>query len=469
MGYAFILRTLFKVTKAMSALIYKKLDQTPFRLTGGEGVWLHAENRRPILDTCGGVAVSSLGHRHPRIADAMARESARMAWAHAGSFTCEAAEELAEFLICRAGPDLSHIQFLSGGSEAMELAVKVAYQYHCERGDASRKLFISRRQSYHGSTLGTLALSHNPARRGFFDPILWPVNFVSACNAYRGKQASGESDDEYAHRLATELDERILLLGPQNVAAFVAEPVVGSTNGAVPAVAGYFKAIRDVCSKHGVLLIVDDVMSGMGRTGHLYSHFEDDFAPDIVAIGKGLAAGYQPISGYLIGPHIHEALRGGSGVLQNGQTHVNHPYACAIALEVQKTIEDDHLIAHARDRGEQFRKGLERIAHAHPFIGDVRGRGLFLGVEFVTDKETKQPMPNGPQLADLIKRTGFTFDLLTYPGSGTADGKEGCHILFAPPFIASDDEIDEMLNRIDTVLRDCLPEMERFRAAFHAA
>ncbi len=448
------------MTRTMSATIYKTLSKTPVRLTGGDGVWLHAEGRGPILDTCGGVVVSSLGHRHPRIRAAMAREAQRTAWAHAGSFTCDAAEELAQFLVDRAGPGLSHVQFLSGGSEAMELAIKVAYQYHCERGEPSRQRFISRRRSYHGSTLGTLGLSHNPMRRGVFESLLPNVEFVSPCNAYRDKRED-ESDDAYVARLARELDETLLSLGAGSVAAFVAEPVVGSTNGAVPAVPGYFRAIREVCDRHGVLVILDDVMSGMGRTGHLYSHQADGMTPDIIAIGKGLAAGYQPISGYMIAPHIYSALEHGSGVLQNGQTHVNHPFACAVALEVQKTIAEDCLIEAVNRQGERLRSGLEMLADHNPFIGDVRGRGLFLGIEFVADKATKVPMPDGASVAEAFKLAGFDRNLLLYPGSGTADGQEGCHILFAPPFIATDAEIDEMLARTADVLELCSSTMDR--------
>ena len=443
----------------MSATIYKTLSQIPLHLTGGNGVWLHAKDRAPILDTCGGVVVSSLEHRHPRIRDAMIREAENTAWAHAGSFTSDSAEKLAQFLIDRAGPGLSHVQFLSGGSEAMELAVKVAYQYHCERGESTRQRFISRRYSYHGSTLGTLALSYNPMRRGVFDPLLPSVEFVSPCNAYRDKH-DNESDKEYVSRLADELDQTILSLGSHNVAAFVAEPVVGSTNGAVPAISGYFKAIREICDRHGVLLILDDVMSGMGRTGSLFSHHKDGIIPDIVAIGKGLAAGYQPISGYVLAPHIYATLRDGSGILQNGQTHVNHPFACAIALEVQKTITDENLIEAVNRQGNRLRNGLQRIADKNSFIGDVRGRGLFLGIEFVADKETKKPIPQGSALAAAIKKAGFDHNLLLYPGSGTADGQEGCHILFGPPFIATNAEIDEMLFQLSSVIEACLPIME---------
>lgn len=444
----------------MSATIYKTLAQAPLRLTGGEGVYLHCEGRPPILDACGGVVVSSLGHRHPRIRAFMAEQADAMAWAHAGAFTCDAAEELAAFLTRRAGPGLSHAQFLSGGSEALEVAMKVARQYHCETGSHGRHRFIARRHGYHGSTFGALALSHNPARRGVFEPLLGPTTFVSPCNAYRFK-AEGESDAAYVERLAAELDDTIVALGRDTVAAFVAEPVVGSTNGAVPAVPGYFRRVREVCDRHGVLLILDDVMSGLGRTGHLYSHEEDGIVPDIVVIGKGLAAGYQPISGYLVAPRIHAAIADGSGVLQNGQTHVNHPFACAVALEVQKTIEEDRLIDAVRARGARLRAGLTRIAASHPFIGDVRGRGLFLGIEFVVDERTRAPMPDGAALAGLMKRRGLEEGILLYPGSGTADGREGCHVLFGPPFVSSDAEIDEMLARTARVLDRCLPEMER--------
>jgi len=448
----------------MSATIYKTLSQTPLRLTGGDGVWLHAAGRAPILDTCGGVVVSSLGHCHPRICAAMARESEKIAWAHAGSFTCDAAEELAQFLVDQAGPGLSHVQFLSGGSEAMELAVKMAYQYHCEHGEAARNRFISRRHSYHGSTLGTLALSHNTMRRGVFEPLLSKVEFVSPCNAYRGK-CDGETDDAYVARLAYELDEKISSLGAGTVAAFVAEPVVGSTNGAVPALPGYFRAIREVCDRHGVLLILDDVMSGMGRTGHLFSHQADGITPDIVAIGKGLAAGYQPISGCMIAPHIYAGLRDGSGVLQSGQTHVNHPFACAVALEVQKTIAEDGLIEAVNRQGARMQAGLQILAASNPFIGDVRGRGLFLGIEFVVDKATKLPMPNGEFIAAALKRAGLDHNVLLYPGSGTANGREGCHILFGPPFIATDAEVDEALSRIGGAINACVPAMESVASA----
>lgn len=438
----------------MSSVIYKNINHTPIRAVDGAGVWLVDSEGNRYLDTCGGVAVSSLGHCHPRVVKAMEREARKLSWAHAGSFTTDAAEELADLLV-EAAPGMAKVQFLSGGSEVMELALKIAYQYHWEQGRTDKRIFIARRQSYHGSTLGTLAISGNRQRRSIFEPFLPPGEFVSPCYAFRDK-LPGESDSAYADRLAAELDERIVALGPENVAGFVAETVVGSTNGAVPAVPGYFRKIKEVCDKHGVLLILDEVMAGMGRTGYMYAYEEDEVLPDIVAIGKGLAAGYQPISAVLTSADVHNALATGSGVLRNGQTHVNHPFACAIALEVQRTIAEEGLLANVRERGRQLRRSLtDRLADS-PFVGDVRGRGLFVGVEFVADRETNAPHTGGDALVATLKREAFKRGLLIYPGSGTVDGVVGNHVLFAPPFIATESDIEQMVDRFADVVAACL-------------
>ncbi len=442
----------------MSAVIYKNLNTPPILATGGSGVWIEASSGARYLDACGGVAVSSLGHAHPRIGAVIAREAGKLAWAHAGSFTTPAAEELAERLVAASG-GLAKAQFLSGGSEMMELAMKMAYQYQCERGKPSKSTFIARRQSYHGSTLGTLAISGNPARRSVFEVLMPHAEFVSPCYAYRHRR-EGENDARYADRLGRELEEKILMLGAENVCAFVAETVVGSTNGAVPAVPGYLRKIREVCDRHDVLLILDEVMAGMGRTGHMYAYLEDGIVPDMVAVGKGLAAGYQPIAALLVTAAIHDAIAQGTGVLGNGQTHVNHPLACAVALEVQRVIEEDHLLDAVLKRGRQLRTLLsERLADVE-IVGDVRGRGLFIGVEFVESRETREPLRGGPAFAARLKREALRRGLLIYPGSGTADGVNGNHVLFAPPFIASYGEIEEMVERFEAVVRACLPALQ---------
>jgi len=437
----------------MSTVIYKNLNTSPILAVNGAGVWLEDASGKRYLDTCGGVAVSSLGHGHPRIAAAFERYAKSLSWAHAGSFTTAAAEELADRLVGASG-GLAKAQFLSGGSEVMELAMKIAYQYQCERGLPEKSVFISRRQSYHGSTLGTLAISGNAQRRGVFEPLLPQAEFVSPCYAYR-YQGVGESDEQYGTRLALELDEKIRALGSENVAAFFAETVVGSTNGAVPPVPGYLRKIKAVCERHDVLLILDEVMAGMGRTGKLFAYEDDGIVPDMVAVGKGLAAGYQPISALLVSARVHAALAENSGVLGNGQTHVNHPLACAIALQVQQVIEEDDLLHAVRLRGEQLRHGLRECLAQFEHVGDVRGRGLFVGVEFVQDRATKEPYRGGGHYAARLKEEALKRGLLIYPGSGTADGVHGNHVLFAPPFISSQAEIAQMVERFTDVVGAC--------------
>ncbi|QUJ69366.1 aspartate aminotransferase family protein (plasmid) [Photobacterium sp. GJ3] len=449
----------------MTYVINKKLNERPILLSGGDGVWLQDAAGNKILDTCGGVAVSSLGHCHPKMIQAMKEHAHMLSWAHAGSFTTHAAEALGEFLVERSG-GLGKIQFLSGGSEAVEVAMKAAYQYHCENGQPSRTQFISRRQSYHGSTFGALALSGNLERQSIFTPLLSQTEFVSPCYAYRDQRAD-ESDEQYVHRLAHELESRIQSIGAENVAAFIAEPVVGSTNGAVPAVKGYLRAMKAVCERHGVLLMLDDVMSGMGRTGYLFAHLEDDVQPDIVVIGKGLAAGYQPISAYLLSDTIHDVLAQGSGILRNGQTHVNHPFACQIALSAQQILEEEDLLANVRDRGVQMRQLFQDALSDFEYLGDIRGRGLFTGLEFVGDRQEQSPLNGGAEFVSVLKQTAFEMNLLIYPGSGTVDGVHGNHLLFAPPFIASSQDIETMVGKVAHLFNRLRPNFAAWAESFN--
>jgi adenosylmethionine-8-amino-7-oxononanoate aminotransferase len=450
----------------VASLLPKNLRSAPIRIVHGTGARLYDDQGREYLDSCGGVAVSSLGHHQEGVAQAIGEQALLVPWAHAGSFATEAAEELAELLVARSG-GLAYAQFLSGGSEAMELAIKVAYQYHWERGQPGRRIFVSRRQSYHGSTFGALAISGNLQRRSIFEPLLDPGTFVSPCYGYRD-QWRDETDTAYATRLARELDTLLMELGPGTVAAFVAETVVGSTNGAVPPVDGYFRAIREVCDRHGVLLVLDEVMAGLGRTGRYFAYEDDGVVPDIVAVGKSLAAGYQPISAMLVSQRIHDVLRTGSGVLRNGQTHVNHPTACAGALAVQRTVLESGLLEQVRERGRLLRSRLEDLMATFPEIGDVRGRGLFLGVELVADRGSKEPLPETFEFVDRMKATGLAHGLLTYPGSGTIDGVRGHHVLFAPPFTVTEDEIDEIVRRFADALTVVL-DGDRVRAGVSPA
>jgi adenosylmethionine-8-amino-7-oxononanoate aminotransferase len=435
--------------RIMSRVFHRYPKQAMPIATAGEGVYLIDQSGKRYLDASGGAAVSCLGHGHRRIIDSIKRQADQLAYAHTSFFTTAPAEELAQRLVETAPAGLEHVYFLSSGSESVETALKMARQYFVEIGQPQRSRFIARRQSYHGNTLGALAIGGNARRREMFMPILAPATHVSPCYAYRDR-VDGESDAQYAQRLADELEAVILDLGPETVCAFVAETVVGATAGAVPPVASYFKKIRAVCDKYGVLLILDEVMSGMGRTGYLFACEEDDVVPDLLVIAKGLGAGYQPIGAVLAHKRIYDAIVGGTGFFQHGHTYIGHAIACAAALEVQKVIAEEGLLDNVRARGEQLRMRLnEKFAH-HPHVGDVRGRGLFVGVELVADRGSKAPLPPKRKTHARIKECAMENGLLVYPMGGTVDGRSGDHVLLAPPFISSADEIDIIVERLAT-------------------
>src|SRR5690554_6812476 len=415
----------------MTSVFHRNPQHTLKRAVRGQGVSLFDADGRQYIDASGGAAVSCLGHGHPDVIAAIKAQLDQLAYAHSSFFTTQACEDLAEFLATRAPGDLNHVYFVSGGSEAVEAALKLARQYFVEKGETSRRHFIARRQSYHGNTLGALAIGGNAWRREPFLPLLIEAHHVSPCYAYRDQRA-GESEEQYAQRLADELDAKIRELGPENVAAFVAETVVGATAGVLPPVGGYFKKVREVCDRHGVLLILDEVMSGMGRTGHLYACAEDDIVPDIIAIAKGLGAGYQPIGAMLASSRIYDTILSGSGFFQHGHTYMGHATACAAALAVQRVIERDGLLANVLARGEQLRASLRRELGEHPNVGDVRGRGLFVGVEFVANRESKQPLDPARKVHAQLKKEAMRLGLLMYPMGGTIDGVQGDHVLLAP-------------------------------------
>ncbi|MBZ5795549.1 aspartate aminotransferase family protein [Burkholderia contaminans] len=413
----------------------------------GDGIEIIDSTGKRYIDACGGAAVSCLGHSNQRVIDAIKRQAQQLAYAHTSFFTTDVAEELADRLVEAAPAGLEHVYFVSGGSEAVEAALKLARQYFVEKGEPQRRHFIARRQSYHGNTLGALAIGGNAWRREPFLPLLIEAHHVSPCFAYRDQQA-GETDEAYAQRLADELEQKIVELGADNVAAFVAETVVGATAGAVPPVRTYLKKIRAVCDKYGVLLILDEIMSGMGRTGYLYACDEDGVAPDLLTIAKGLGAGYQPIGATLVSDRIYRTIVDGSGFFQHGHTYLGHATACAAALEVQRVIAEEKLLDNVKARGEQLRASLREHYGAHPHIGDVRGRGLFVGVELVRDRDSKATFDPALKLHASVKREAMQRGLMVYPMGGTIDGVHGDHILVAPPFICTAQQIDTIVERL---------------------
>ncbi|CAG9263694.1 putative Uncharacterized aminotransferase YodT [Burkholderia cepacia] len=413
----------------------------------GDGIEIIDSTGKRYIDACGGAAVSCLGHSNQRVIDAIKRQAQQLAYAHTSFFTTDVAEELADRLVEAAPAGLEHVYFVSGGSEAVEAALKLARQYFVEKGEPQRRHFIARRQSYHGNTLGALAIGGNAWRREPFLPLLIEAHHVSPCYAYRDRQA-GETDEAYAQRLADELEQKIVELGADNVAAFVAETVVGATAGAVPPVRTYLKKIRTVCDKYGVLLILDEIMSGMGRTGYLYACDEDGVAPDLLTIAKGLGAGYQPIGATLVSDRIYRTIVDGSGFFQHGHTYLGHATACAAALEVQRVIAEEKLLDNVKARGEQLRASLREHYGVHPHVGDVRGRGLFVGVELVRDRDTKATFEPALKLHAAVKREAMQRGLMVYPMGGTIDGVHGDHILVAPPFICTAQQIDTIVERL---------------------
>ncbi|MEB6664513.1 aspartate aminotransferase family protein [Achromobacter ruhlandii] len=428
-------------------VLHRSLRSTPPVAVRGQGAWLYDQEGRAYLDGSGGAAVSCLGHNHPDVQAAMHAQIDALAYAHTSFFTTEVAEQLAATLVADAPAGTSHAYFVSGGSEAIEAALKMARQYYVEIGQPQRRHIVARRQSYHGNTLGALAVGGNAWRRAQFAPLLIDVAHVSPCYAYRD-QAAGETDDQYAERLAQELEQTFQRLGPDSVMAFVAEPVVGATSGAVTAVPGYFRRIREVCDRHGVLLIADEVMCGMGRTGTLYAVEQEGITPDLITIAKGLGGGYQPIGAVMAQERIVQAMQQGSGFFQHGHTYLGHATACAASLAVQQVIKRDNLLARVRAQGKGLRQRLRQALGDHPHVGDIRGRGLFMGVELVRDRASKATFDPALSLHARIKREAMARGLMVYPMGGTIDGRQGDHVLLAPPFIITDDELDQLTERL---------------------
>ncbi|NVD69205.1 aspartate aminotransferase family protein [Duganella sp. BJB1802] len=439
----------------MSHIIHRNLRRTPPLAVSASGLTVRDSQGRSYLDASGGAAVSSLGHAHPDVLAAMHAQIDRNAYAHTAFFTCDAAEELATRLANDAPGDLDHVYLVSGGSEAMETALKLARQYWLEAGQPDRSVFIGRRQSYHGNTLGALAIGGNEWRRRPFEPLLMEVPRVSPCNEYRGR-ADGQSTEDYTAALLAELETTILEQGPQHIIGFVAETVVGATGGAVPPTPGYFKGVRKLCDQYGILLILDEVMCGMGRTGTLYAFEQDGVVPDLVVLGKGLGAGYQPIGAVLAREHIVRQLRDGSGAFLHGHTYMGHPVAAAAALAVQKVIQRDCLLGAVTVRGAAFRRMLRDAFGGHPHVGDIRGRGMLLALELVRDRDSKQPFDPACQLHAAVKEQAMSRGLMVYPMGGTIDGRNGDHILLAPPFIATEAELAEITSRLADALTRAL-------------
>jgi adenosylmethionine-8-amino-7-oxononanoate aminotransferase len=431
----------------MTRILHRQTGHSYPIAAEARGVIIRDSAGREYVDASSGAAVSCLGHLHPDVLAAMREQLDRLAYAHTSFFTTEAAEELADELVAGAPEGIGHVFFVSGGSEAIEAALKLARQYFVELGESKRRYVIARRQSYHGITLGALAVGGRERQRKSFAPLLFETHHVSPVFEYRERRAN-ETSEAYGERLAEELDDKIEELGGENVMAFVAETVVGATLGAVPAVPGYFQRIREVCDRHGVLLILDEVMCGMGRTGTLHACEQEGITPDLIAIAKGLGGGYAPIGALLMQERIFNAVADGSGAFQHSHTYMGHPLACAAALAVQRVIHRDGLLANVREQGGQLARRLKERFGNHPFVGDVRGRGLFQAVELVADRGAKAPFAPEHKLHARVKAEAMARGLMVYPMGGTVDGVRGDHVLLAPPFIIDAPIVDTIVERL---------------------
>ncbi|KAK1569630.1 aminotransferase class-III [Colletotrichum navitas] len=433
-----------------SAVLYRSIKSVPPQVVSANGNHLTFSDGRTILDTTCGAAVACIGMNNERVKKAMVEQIDKFAYCNSTFFGHEVGEQLAAELVQGTGGAMSKAFIMCSGSEAMEAAMKMARQYYLELSPQQPKRvnFIAREGSYHGTTLGSLSMSGHVARRSLFLDLLLPnIGRVSACNAYRG-MTEGQTTEEYVAQLADELDRKFQELGPDTVCAFVAEPVVGATLGCVPAVPGYFKAMKSVCDKYGALLILDEVMSGMGRSGTLHVWEQEDVVPDIQTIAKGLGGGYAPMAGMLINHRVADALKDGSGAFSHGHTYQGHPVGCAAALEVQRIIREENLVANVRKQGALLEKLLREHLSEHPYVGDIRGKGLFWGIELVRDKKSKEPFPRSADIANKIYLNGLDkFGISLFPGNGTKDGNLGDHVFLAPAYTSTSDEIEYIAAR----------------------
>lgn len=453
-------------TPRATSILHRQIasGETMPMAVAGRGIEIIDADGKAYIDGSSGAAVSCLGHGHPRIGAAIKAQIDRIAFAHTSFFTSDVAEDLANMLVAHAPAGLDHVYYVSGGSEAMEAALKMARQYFLERGESGRVNFVGRLQSYHGNTLGVLAVGGNLFRRAQFAPMLFASHHVAPPYAYRDLRP-GETLEQYGARLAAELEAKLAELGPETVIAFVAETVGGATQGCTTAPPGYFRRVREICDRHGILLILDEVMCGMGRTGTLHACEQEGIAPDLMAIAKGLGAGYEPIGAVLVARKVFEAFRDGSGFFQHGHTYLAHPLACAAALEVQRVIQEDNLLENVRRQGAHLQRRLQERFGNNAHVGDIRGRGLFWAIEYVTDRGTKQPFDPAFKLNARVKREAMARGLACYAMPGTIDGKLGDHNMLAPPFICTEADIDAIVDRLGDAVDAAIKSVGPIRPA----
>jgi adenosylmethionine-8-amino-7-oxononanoate aminotransferase len=448
-----------------SKVLHRSLKEQPKKVVKANGSYLYLENGQKILDATGGAAVACLGHNHAEVQEAITAQMNKFSYCHSLFFSSDVGEDLCRFLVDSTNGNMSKAFIVSSGSEAIEAAVKMARQYFLELSPSQpkRHRFIARKESYHGTTLGALAIGGHLARRSLYEPMLSPhVSHVSACNVYRGMK-SDETDFEYISRLQQELDDEFRRVGPDTVCAFVMEPVVGAALGCVPAPNGYIRAMKSICDKYGALLILDEVMCGMGRCGTLHAWMEEGIVPDLQTIGKGLGGGFAPVAGLLLGHRVVDVLRNGTGAFVHGQTYQGHPIACAAALAVQRFIQKELLVERVHRLGPVLASLLYESLQDHCHVGNIRGRGFFWGIELVKDKTSKIPFDPSEGVAMGIHDLGIRdpHNVSIFPGTGTVDGRVGDHVLIAPAYNIGEQELNDLAGRVARVIREYFETRQR--------
>jgi adenosylmethionine-8-amino-7-oxononanoate aminotransferase len=447
-----------KPAKAASAATHFGEDALP-KIAWGKGSCVYDVTGKRYLDGSGGPAVFCLGHGHEEVNDAIKAQLDRVAHGYRYSFTSDPLEELTEIVARNSGGGLNRMVFVSGGSEAVESCLKLALQYHAARGEMTRRRFISRQRSWHGNTLGALAISGFRDRRLPFEGALTEASFLSTVNEYRPPK--GVKPGDVAAFCADELEREILQLGPDRVAAFVFEPVVGAAGGALPAPAGYAKRVRDICDRYGVLMIADEVMCGAGRCGTWRALAHDGVEPDIMSVAKGLAGGYIPLGVAVYHERVAEPILERHGGPLTGHTFTGHTVACAAGVAVQKIVDRDKLVDRVAREGAKLKQALEDRLGVRNYVGNIRGRGFFLGIELVADKATKEPFDPALQINGKVREQSFTNGLICYPTGGNVDGIRGDQIILAPPYNATASELEEIVDLLDRSLTEVMTPLGR--------
>ena len=424
------------------------------KVTHGRGSYLWDTTGKQYIDGSGGPAVYCLGHAHPEVNAAIAAQLDQIAHGYRYNFSTDALEDLTEIIRAQCGGALTEMVFVSSGSEAVESCLKIALQYQTAIGQKSRRRFISRERSWHGNTLGALGLSGFAERTAAYEGAFIPSIKLSPANAYR--PIAGATPESAGEACAAELEAAILAHGPETIAAFIFEPVVGAAGGCVPAPATYARRVREICTKYGVLMIADEVMCGAGRTGPWRALAYDGVEPDIMSIAKGLAGGYIPLGAAICTTPIWQAIRAKDGAFGTGHTFTGHTAACAAAIAVQNIIARDGLLARVTANEARLKDGLAEALHGVDAIGDIRGRGHFICTELVADRTSKRPFDAGRQLFIKIRAQAMQNGLICYPVGGNVDGTSGDIVILAPPYNCTDAELTEIVDKTAKSIRQVL-------------